>query len=76
MELWVISTPNLPMIAKYIRVNGAVPTNCGRFAAIYLDSPKMRMALVSLPLRLGTVDDASATPNPIADSAPTVTGYP
>jgi prepilin-type N-terminal cleavage/methylation domain-containing protein len=61
-----------PMIAKYIRVNGAVPT-----------TPADLLSLSGFPLNadgtsvvqitLGTVDDAA---NSVTDSAPTVNGYP
>jgi prepilin-type N-terminal cleavage/methylation domain-containing protein len=57
------------LIAKYIRVNGAVPTD----AANLLQLSGFPAGVVTITL--GTVDDATVTP-PITDTAPTVTGYP
>jgi prepilin-type N-terminal cleavage/methylation domain-containing protein len=58
-----------PLIAKYIRVNGAVPTS----SADLLQLSGFPAGVVTITL--GTVDDATVTP-PITDTAPTVTGYP
>ena len=60
-------------IAKYIRVNGATPTDINTSPTTSL------LALSGLPLTvnvaLGTVEDDNANP-PVLDSPPTVTGYP
>jgi prepilin-type N-terminal cleavage/methylation domain-containing protein len=58
-----------PLIAKYIRVNGAIPGT----SADLLQLSGFPAGVVTITL--GTVDDASVTP-PITDTAPTVTGYP
>jgi prepilin-type N-terminal cleavage/methylation domain-containing protein len=58
-----------PMIAKYIRVNGAVPTDSDNL--LQLSGFPQGVVVI----QLGTVDDASANPA-VQDSAPTVTGYP
>jgi prepilin-type N-terminal cleavage/methylation domain-containing protein len=60
-------------IAKYIRVNGAIPTDLNTSATTSL------LALSQLPttvnVTLGTVEDDNVTPA-VLDSPPTVTGYP
>ena len=55
------------LIAKYIRVNGAVPTDSANLLALSGFPPGV------VTITLGTVDDAA---NNVADTAPTVTGYP
>jgi type IV pilus assembly protein PilA len=57
------------LIAKYIRVNGAVPTD----TANLLSLSGFPTGVVTITL--GTVDDGTVTPA-ITDTAPTVTGYP
>jgi prepilin-type N-terminal cleavage/methylation domain-containing protein len=57
------------LIAKYIRVNGAVPTD----SANLLQLSGFPAGVVTITL--GTVDDATVQP-PVVDTAPTVTGYP
>jgi type IV pilus assembly protein PilA len=57
------------LIAKYIRVNGAVPTD----SANLLSLSGFPTGVVTITL--GTVDDGTVTPA-ITDTAPTVTGYP
>jgi type IV pilus assembly protein PilA len=57
------------LIAKYIRVNGAVPTD----SANLLSLSGFPAGVVTITL--GTVDDGTVTPA-ITDTAPTVTGYP
>jgi prepilin-type N-terminal cleavage/methylation domain-containing protein len=57
------------LIAKYLRVNGAVPTDSAGLLAL------SGIPSSGVTITLGTVDDSSfggTTP----DSAPTVTGYP
>ena len=55
------------MIAKYIRVNGAVPTDSANLLAISGFPPGI------VTITLGTVDDATTG---VTDTPPTVTGYP
>jgi prepilin-type N-terminal cleavage/methylation domain-containing protein len=55
------------LIAKYIRVNGAVPTDEASLLALSGFPPGV------VTITLGTVDDAASN---TTDSAPTVTGYP
>ena len=55
------------LIAKYIRVNGAVPTDSANLLAL------SGFPAGVVTITLGTVDDAA---NNVTDSAPTVTGYP
>jgi prepilin-type N-terminal cleavage/methylation domain-containing protein len=55
------------LIAKYIRVNGAIPTNTANLLAL------SGFPATGVSITLGTVDDAA---NNITDSPPTVTGYP
>jgi hypothetical protein len=55
------------MIAKYIRVNGAVPTDSANLLAISGFPPGV------VTITLGTVDDATTG---VTDTPPTVTGYP
>ena len=55
------------LIAKYIRVNGAIPTNTANLLAL------SGFPATGVSITLGTVDDAA---NNITDSSPTVTGYP
>ena len=55
------------LIAKYIRVNGAIPTDSANLLAISGFPPGV------VTMTLGTVDDAT---NNVTDSPPTVTGYP
>ena len=55
------------LIAKYIRVNGAVPTDSANLLTLSEFPPGV------VTITLGTVDDAA---NNVTDSAPTVTGYP
>jgi prepilin-type N-terminal cleavage/methylation domain-containing protein len=55
------------LIAKYIRVNGAVPTDSANLLTLSGFPPGV------VTITLGTVDDAA---NNVTDSAPTVTGYP
>jgi prepilin-type N-terminal cleavage/methylation domain-containing protein len=55
------------LIAKYIRVNGAVPTNEANFLALSGFPPWVTITL-------GTVDDTAFGGN-TPDSAPTVNGY-
>ena len=57
------------LIAKYIRVNGAVPTD----TANLLSLSGFPAGVVTITL--GTVDDGTVTPA-TTDTAPTVTGYP
>src|SRR5271166_2220183 len=62
------NTGNFARIAKYIRVNGATPTDLTSL-----------LALSQLPatvnVTLGQVEDDNVTPA-VQDSPPTVTGYP
>jgi prepilin-type N-terminal cleavage/methylation domain-containing protein len=64
---------NFARIAKYIRVNGAIPTDINTTPGTSL------VALSGLPttvnITLGTVEDDNVNP-PVLDSPPTVTGYP
>ena len=55
------------MISKYIRVNGAVPTDSANLLAISGFPPGV------VTITLGTVDDATTG---VTDTPPTVTGYP
>jgi prepilin-type N-terminal cleavage/methylation domain-containing protein len=55
------------LIAKYIRVNGAIPTNTANLLQLSGFPPGV------VTITLGTVDDSA---NNVTDSAPTVTGYP
>ena len=55
------------LIAKYIRVNGAVPTDSANLLALSGFPPG------AVQIALGTVDD---TTTGAVDTAPTVTGYP
>ena len=55
------------LIARYIRVNGAVPTNSANLLAL------SGFPAAGVTITLGTVDDAA---NNVTDSPPTVTGYP
>jgi len=55
------------MIAKYIRVNGAVPTDSANLLALSGFPPGV------VQIALGTVDDATTG---VTDTAPTVQGYP
>jgi hypothetical protein len=55
------------MIAKYIRVNGAVPTDSANLLALSGFPPGV------VQIALGTVDD---TTTGAVDTAPTVQGYP
>jgi len=55
------------LIAKYIRVNGAIPTDSANLLAL------SGFPATGVAITLGTVDDAA---NNVTDSAPTVTGYP
>ena len=57
------------LIAKYIRVNGAVPTDSANLLAL------SGFPAGVVTITLGTVDDGTVTPV-ITDTAPTVTGYP
>jgi prepilin-type N-terminal cleavage/methylation domain-containing protein len=56
-----------PLIAKYIRVNGAVPTDSANLLQLSGFPPGV------VTIALGTVEDDA---NNVPDSAPTVTGYP
>ena len=58
------------MIAKYIRVNGAIPTDSASLQQLSGLPPAPGVTFT-----LGTVDDANVTP-PITDSPPQVNGYP
>jgi prepilin-type N-terminal cleavage/methylation domain-containing protein len=58
-----------PLIAKYIRVNGAVPPDVPGLLQLSGFPPNV------VQITLGTVEDATANP-PVPDTAPTVTGYP
>ena len=55
------------LIAKYIRVNGAIPTDSANLLAL------SGFPAGVVTITLGTVDDAA---NNVTDTAPTVTGYP
>ena len=55
------------LIAKYIRVNGAVPTDSANLLAL------SGFPAGVVTITLGTVEDAA---NNVTDSPPTVTGYP
>ena len=55
------------LIAKYIRVNGAVPTDSANLLAL------SGFPAGVVTITLGTVDDAT---NNVTDTPPTVTGYP
>ena len=57
------------LLAKYIRVNGAVPTDSANLLQLSGFPPGV------VTITLGTVDDATSNP-PTTDTAPTVTGYP
>jgi type IV pilus assembly protein PilA len=63
------------LIAKYIRVNGAVPQTAADLLNLSGFPKDANGNSVVTITTLGTVDDASATP-PVTDSAPAVTGYP
>jgi prepilin-type N-terminal cleavage/methylation domain-containing protein len=58
-----------PLIAKYIRVNGAIPTDSDNLLQI----SGFPQGVVTIAL--GTVEDDSANPV-VPDSPPTVKGYP
>ena len=55
------------LIAKYIRVNGAVPTDSANLLAL------SGFPAGVVTITLGTVDDATTG---VTDTPPTVTGYP
>jgi prepilin-type N-terminal cleavage/methylation domain-containing protein len=55
------------LINKYIRINGAVPTDSANLLALSGFPPGV------VTITLGKVDDAT---NNVTDSPPTVTGYP
>jgi prepilin-type N-terminal cleavage/methylation domain-containing protein len=55
------------LIAPYIRVNGAIPTNEANLLAL------SGFPATGVAFTMGTVDDAA---NNVTDTAPTVTGYP
>jgi type IV pilus assembly protein PilA len=57
------------LIAKYIRVNGAVPTDSANLLLL------SGFPAGVVTITLGTVDDATVAP-PVTDTAPTVVGYP
>jgi hypothetical protein len=57
------------MIAKYIRVNGAIPTDSANLLAL------SGFPAAGVAFTLGQVDDTNAAP-PVTDSPPAVTGYP
>jgi prepilin-type N-terminal cleavage/methylation domain-containing protein len=57
------------LIAKYIRVNGAVPTDSANLLLL------SGFPAGVVTIALGTVDDATVAP-PVTDTAPTVVGYP
>ena len=60
-------TTQFTLIAKYIRVNGAVPTDSANLLAL------SGFPAGVVTITLGTVDD---TVSGTQDTAPTVTGYP
>ena len=55
------------LIAQYIRVNGAIPTNLANLLSL------SGFPATGVTVTLGTVEDAV---NNVVDSPPTVTGYP
>jgi prepilin-type N-terminal cleavage/methylation domain-containing protein len=55
------------LIAPYIRVNGAIPTNEANLLQL------SGFPAAGVAITLGTVDDSA---NNVTDSPPTVTGYP
>ena len=55
------------LIAKYIRVNGAIPTTTAQLLQL------SGFPATGVNVTFGTVEDAA---NNVTDSAPTVTGYP
>jgi prepilin-type N-terminal cleavage/methylation domain-containing protein len=61
--------PQFTMIAKYIRVNGAIPTDSANLLAL------SGFPATGVAFTLGQVDDANSNP-PVTDTAPAVTGYP
>jgi prepilin-type N-terminal cleavage/methylation domain-containing protein len=64
-----------PLIAKYIRVNGAVPQSVADLLNLSGFPKDAQGNSVVTITTLGQVDDASVNPA-ITDSAPAVTGYP
>ena len=60
------------MIAKYIRVNGAVPTDSANLLQLS-GFPLGANGVSVVTITLGTVDD---TANNVTDTTPTVSGYP
>jgi prepilin-type N-terminal cleavage/methylation domain-containing protein len=58
-------------IAKYIRVNGAIPTDEATLQSLSGLPPAPGVSFT-----LGTVDDANAPGGAVADSPPVVSGYP
>jgi type IV pilus assembly protein PilA len=64
-----------PLIAKYIRVNGAVPATVADLLNLSGFPKDANGNSVVTITTLGQVDDASVNPA-ITDSAPAVTGYP
>ena len=60
------------MIAKYIRVNGAVPTDSANLLQLS-GFPLGANGVSVVTITLGTVDDATTG---VTDTPPTVTGYP
>ena len=61
-----------PLIAKYIRVNGAVPTDSANLLQLS-GFPLGANGVSVVTITLGTVDD---TANNVTDTTPTVSGYP
>ena len=58
-------------IAKYIRINGAIPTDEASLQQLSGLPPAPGVTFT-----LGTVDDANAPGGPITDTPPVVNGYP
>jgi prepilin-type N-terminal cleavage/methylation domain-containing protein len=61
--------PQFTMIAKYIRVNGAIPTDMASLLSL------SGFPATGVTFTLGTVDDTNAT-TPVQDTPPVVSGYP